>query len=199
MHMSNFVIRGTNGMCHVNSVDYLLRKRIITLEGEINNDSASEIVRQLLILGAESPADITIVINSEGGSTDAGLNIIDVINMLKNRINCVCIGQAASMAAKIFSYGDRRLLLPHSHIFLHQVSVAGSVLANCDTLSKISRRLYEYNDFFVELLVKNTGRTKEEVEQLLKAETLMTAEEAVDFGIADGILTDLGSIMEVAV
>ena len=195
--MANIIIKGSHGMSAVGTVDYLLKKHIVTLEGEITDAKANEIVRQLMILGAETKDKITIMIDSPGGSVGAGFAIIDTMRLLGDRIVCVCTGMAASMAAVIFSEGSERLMLPHSVIMIHQTRLSGHISGGSETIDQISRRLTKNSTEINSLLAKNTGKTIEEIEKASAYDNYMSAEEAIAFGIADKVADRFEMIMEV--
>lgn len=195
--MGRIIVKGTNGTATVDTVDYLLKKRIVRLEGEITDAMANEVIRQLMILGSETKEDITILIDSPGGSVGAGFAIIDAMRMLGNRIVCVCTGLAASMAALIFSEGSERLMFPHSVVMIHQARLSGHISGGSETIEQISRRLAKNSAEVNSLLAKNTGKTLGEIESASAYDNYMSAEEAVAFGIADGVADRLELIMEV--
>ena len=195
--MANVFIKGTNGKVCASTTDYLLKDRIVTLEGEITECYANEIIRQLLILGSESQAPITMIIDSPGGSISAGLAIIDVMQMLGDRVCCVCTCFAASMAAVIFAAGSQRLMLPHSRLMLHQARVSGQINGGSETLTQISKRLTEESEAVSMILTESTGKTVKEVKKACSFDNYMSPEEAIAFGIADEVINRLDMIMEV--
>ena len=195
--MANVFIKGTNGKVCASTTDYLLKDRIVTLEGEITECYANEIIRQLLILGSESQAPITMIIDSPGGSISAGLAIIDVMQMLGDRVRCVCTCLAASMAAVIFAAGSQRLMLPHSRLMLHQARVSGQINGGSETLTQISKRLTEESEAVNTILAESTGKTVKEIKKACSFDNYMSPEEAIAFGIADEVINRLDMIMEV--
>ncbi len=195
--MARFFIPGTQSNASAETKDYLLRKRVITLEGQITIESASEIVRQLFVLGSESSDNITMLINSGGGIVRAGLSIIDAMKLVSSEITCVCTGDAYSMAAFIFAQGDKRLMLPHSKLMIHQALIGGYIEGGSKTLAEISKNLNSISDTVTELLAERTGKTMKELKKAMDHDNFMTPEEAISFGIADAVTTKLDDFMEV--
>jgi len=155
----------------------LLNDRIIMLSEEVNDTTASLIVAQLLFLEAQDPdKDIQFYINSPGGSVSAGLAIYDTMQYVKPDVSTICIGMAASMGAFLLSSGakGKRIALPNSEIMIHQLQA--------EQILKIKQRLNT-------ILAANTGKTVEEVERDCERDHFMTAEEALEYGIIDQVIT----------
>ena len=168
----------------------LLNDRIIMLSEEVNDTTASLIVAQLLFLEAQDPdKDIQFYINSPGGSVSAGLAIYDTMQYVKPDVSTICIGMAASMGAFLLSSGakGKRIALPNSEIMIHQHS-GGSrgqstdIQIQAEQILKIKQRLNA-------ILAANTGKTVEEVERDCERDHFMTAEEALEYGIIDQVIT----------
>ncbi|MBH1940479.1 ATP-dependent Clp endopeptidase proteolytic subunit ClpP [Mobilitalea sibirica] len=168
----------------------LLKDRIIFLGEEVNDVTANLIVAQMLFLEAEDPGkDINFYINSPGGSVTAGMAIYDTMNYIKSDVSTICIGLAASMGAFLLSGGTKgkRFILPNAEVMIHQPSggakgQATDIKIVADNIIKIRRRLNE-------ILAKNTGKPLSVIEVDTERDFYMSAEEAREYGIVDGILT----------
>ena len=169
----------------------LLKERIIFLGEEVNDVTASLIVAQLLFLESEDPGkDINFYINSPGGSVTAGMAIYDTMNYIKCDVSTICIGMAASMGAFLLSGGTKgkRFALPNAEVMIHQPSggargQATDIKIVADNIIKTRRKLNE-------ILAKNTGKPVEIIEVDTERDNYMSADEARDYGIIDGILTN---------
>ncbi len=167
----------------------LLKERIIFLGEDVNDVTASLIVAQLLFLESEDPGkDINFYINSPGGSVTAGMAIFDTMNYIKCDVSTICIGMAASMGAFLLSGGakGKRFALPNAEVMIHQPSggakgQATDIKIVADNIIKTRRKLNE-------ILAKNTGKPLEVIEVDTERDFYMTAEEAREYGIVDGIL-----------
>ena len=168
----------------------LLNDRIIFLADEVNDQTASLVVAQLLFLEAQDPdKDISLYINSPGGSVSAGMAIYDTMNFIKCDVSTICIGMAASMGAFLLSSGakGKRIALPNSEIMIHQPlggmqGQASDIKTHADHILRTKNRLNE-------ILAANTGKPLEIIERDTDRDNYMTAEEALDYGLIDKILT----------
>jgi ATP-dependent Clp protease, protease subunit len=168
----------------------LLKERIIFLGEEVNDVTASLIVAQMLFLESEDPGkDINFYINSPGGSVTAGMAIYDTMNYIKCDVSTICIGMAASMGAFLLSGGTKgkRFALPNAEVMIHQPSggakgQATDIKIVADNIIKTRRKLNE-------ILAKNTGKPLDIIEVDTERDYYMSAEEAREYGIIDGILT----------
>ena len=168
----------------------LLKDRIIFIDGEIDDSTASLVVAQLLFLEAEDPdTDINIYINSPGGMVTAGLAIYDTMNYVKPEISTICVGQAASMGALLLSSGTKgkRFALPSAEIMIHQPlggaqGQASDIKIQADLIQKTKKRLNK-------ILANNTGQTIKKIDQDTDRDKFMFSEEAVSYGLIDSILT----------
>ena len=169
----------------------LLKERIIFLGEEVTDVSASVVVAQLLFLEAEDPGkDISLYINSPGGSVSAGLAIYDTMQYIKCDVATICIGMAASMGAFLLAGGakGKRQALPNAEIMIHQPSggtsgKASDMLIDADHILKTRKKLNE-------LLAANTGQDLARIEQDTDRDHWLTAQEAVDYGIIDSVVTN---------
>ncbi|MGM9968777.1 MAG: ATP-dependent Clp protease proteolytic subunit [Anaeroplasma sp.] len=165
----------------------LLKDRIILLTGEINDDIASLIVSQLLYLDSVSNDDINIYINSPGGSITSGLAIYDTIHFINSKVNTVCIGMAASMAAFLLaSTSGKRYALKHSEIMIHQPY--GGMQGVVSDIDIQARRLLKTKEQMNQLLAIHTGQTIEKIEKDTERDYYMSASEALKYNIIDKIL-----------
>lgn len=167
----------------------LLKERIIFLNGEITEETASIIVAQLLHLKAEDPnSPITMYINSPGGSIKDGLAIYDTMNFINCDIITVCVGMCASMAAVILSSGTKgkRYSLPNSEILIHQAFSASKGTVADMTIDL--NHTIKMNENIKNILVKNTGQTYEKINNDINRDYWLTAEEAVKYGLIDKII-----------
>jgi ATP-dependent Clp protease protease subunit len=170
----------------------LLKDNIIFLGRPIDDDVASLIIAQLLFLEAENPdKDIALYINSPGGSTSAGLAIYDTMRYIKPDVATYCVGMAASMAAVLMAAGQKgkRIVLPNSRILIHQPWVSG--LRGQQTDIEIhARDLLQLRSRIDEILATHTGRPVEEIHVDTERDKIFGAEEAVEYGLADKVMSE---------
>jgi len=168
----------------------LLKDRIVFLDGEINDISADLVVAQLLFLdGQDTEKDINLYINSPGGSVTAGLAVYDTIQHVKSDVQTICIGQAASMAALILTAGTRkkRMVLPSSRVLIHQPW--GGAHGQARDIGIQSKEIIRLKKMLIDYFSMHTGRTAEQITLDMERDFYMSAKDAVDYGIADSILT----------
>jgi ATP-dependent Clp protease protease subunit len=171
----------------------LLRERIVFLGGPIDDNVASIIIAQLLFLEAEdSKKDISLYVNSPGGSVTAGLAIIDTMNHIKPAVSTICVGMAASMAATILSAGEKgkRFALPNSEIMIHQPQ--GGVEGQASDIEISARRILRNRETLSKILSKNTGQPLSKVEKDVDRDFFMDADEGVKYGIIDRVMKSKG-------
>jgi len=167
----------------------LLKESIIFLTGPIDDHVANIVVAQLLFLQAEDPKkDITLYINSPGGSVTAGLAIIDTMNNIKNDVSTVCVGVAASMGALILSAGKKgkRYALANSEVMIHQP--LGGVEGQASDIEISARHILKTRENMNKMLSKNTGQTLAKIEKDVDRNFFMDAEESKKYGIIDKVL-----------
>jgi ATP-dependent Clp protease protease subunit len=167
----------------------LLRERIIFLSGPIDDGVANIVIAQLLFLQSEDPKkDISLYVNSPGGSVTAGLAIIDTMNHIKPSVSTVCVGMAASMGAVILSAGEKgkRFALPNAEIMIHQPSGGAEGMASDIEIS--AKRIIRNRQVLNEMLAKNTGQTVARVEKDADRDYFMNAEEGKKYGIIDKVI-----------
>lgn len=166
----------------------LLKDRIIMLTGEIDDNNANIIVSELLYLDSLNHDDISIYINSPGGSVTAGMAIMDTMNFIKSDISTICLGINASMAAFLLSCGTKgkRYCLPNSEVMIHQP--LGGAQGQATEIKIAAERILKMKDKLNHMLSKNTGQDLKKVEVDTERDHFLTAEEAVKYGIVDKIL-----------
>ena len=167
----------------------LLKERIIFLADEVNDQTASLVVAQLLFLESEDPnKDIQLYINSPGGSVTAGMAIYDTMQYIKCDVSTICLGMAASMGAFLLSSGakGKRYALPNSTIMIHQPS--GGAQGQATEIQIVADQIAKTKKKLNEILSANTGQPLEIVEKDTDRDNYMTAEEAKAYGLIDGVV-----------
>lgn len=167
----------------------LLKDNIIFLNGEVDHNSASVVIAQLLFLSSEDPKkDIKLYINSPGGSVVDGLAIIDTMNHIKNDVSTICIGMAASMGAMILSWGakGKRFALPNSEVMIHQP--LGGHEGQASDLEIRTRRILEIKLTLAKMISKNSGQPLTKVQKDMDRDYFMSADDAKKYGIVDKII-----------
>ncbi len=168
----------------------LLKDNIIFLGRPVDDDMASLIIAQMLFLEAENPEkDISLYINSPGGSVSAGLAIYDTMQYIKPDVSTYCVGQAASMAAVLFASGSKgkRTLLPNSRVLIHQPLISGLQGQQSD-IEIHAKDMLAMRDRLDEILAYHTGKTKEEIHRDTERDRILSAKEAVEYGLADRVM-----------
>jgi len=166
----------------------ILEDRIIMLSGEIEDDMANIIVAELLYLDSINHNDISIYINSPGGSITSGMAIYDTINYIKSDVNTICIGMAASMAAFLLSSGKKgkRYALKNSEVMIHQP--LGGAKGQATEIKIAAERILKIKKKMNKILSENTNQTIKKIEKDTERDFYMTSEEAKEYGIIDEIL-----------
>ena len=171
----------------------LLEDRIIFLRDALDDDVANVVIAQILFLAAKDPAkDVSLYINSPGGSVTAGLAIYDTMRYVKCDVATICIGQAASMGAVLLTAGTKgkRSALPNSRILLHQVW--GGAQGQAADVKIQTEELLRIRDLLIQILSYHTGKTKKKVARDTDRDYFMRAEEAVEYGLIDRIIPPRG-------
>jgi ATP-dependent Clp protease, protease subunit len=169
----------------------LLKERVIFLVGPVNDQMANLIVAQLLFLESENPdKDISLYINSPGGSVSAGLAIFDTMNFIKPDVSTLCTGLAASMGAFLLAAGakGKRFSLPNSRVMIHQPSGGSQGMAS-DIEIQAKEILY-LRERLARIMADNTGQTIEQIHKDTDRDRFMSSEEAVEYGLIDRVLTN---------
>ncbi len=167
----------------------LLKDRIIFLSGEVTDDLADLIVAQLLFLEAEGPdKDISLYINSPGGSVSAGLAIYDTMQYIKSPVSTICVGRAASMGAFLLAAGEKgkRYSLPHSDIMIHQP--LGGAQGQASDIKIQAEKILKMRELLNEILAKRTGQSLEKIALDTDRDFYLSAEEALEYGIIDEVI-----------
>jgi len=168
----------------------LLNDRIIFLSDEVNDTTASLVVAQMLFLEAQDPTkDISFYINSPGGSVTAGMAIYDTMQYIKCDVSTICIGMAASMGAFLLAAGTKgkRIALPHSEIMIHQP--LGGAQGQASDIKIRAELILRTRDMLNKILSEKTGQPIERIEKDTDRDNFMTAEQALEYGIIDRIIT----------
>lgn len=167
----------------------LLKDRIIFLDGEINDGTADLVVAQLLFLEAEDPKkDISLYINSPGGSVTAGLAIYDTMQYLRSDVQTICMGQAASMAALLLAGGKegKRYILPSARVMIHQPW--GGVEGQATDISIHAKEIGRLKKLTIDIFVEHTHKSLEQVSKDVERDFFLSADDAVSYGIVDNVM-----------
>ena len=167
----------------------LLKERVIFLVGPVNDMSANLVVAQLLFLEAENPdKDISLYINSPGGSVTAGMSIYDTMQFIKPDVSTLCIGQAASMGAFLLAAGakGKRFSLPNSRIMIQQPS--GGFQGQSSDIEIHAKEILYLRSKLNDILAHHTGRTSEEIDRDTERDNFMSADQSVQYGMIDKVI-----------
>ena len=168
----------------------LLKERVIFLVGEVNDQSANLIVAQMLFLESENPdKDISLYINSPGGSVSAGLAIYDTMQFIKPDVSTLCTGMAASMGAFLLSSGakGKRFSLPNSRVMIHQP--LGGARGQATDIEIQAREILYLRERLNSIMAENTGQTIETIAKDTERDNFMSAAQATEYGLIDKVLT----------
>ncbi len=169
----------------------LLKDRIIFLSEDVNSASASLVVAQLLFLESEDPdKEISLYINSPGGSITDGMAIVDTINYIKCPVSTICVGMAASMGAVLLASGakEKRFATPNAEILIHQPLISGGLSGQTTEIKIHADHMVKTREKLNKLLSERTGQNLETIERDTERDNYMTAQEALEYGLIDGIL-----------
>lgn len=170
----------------------LLKERIVFLGDEVNDTTASLVIAQLLFLESEdSKKDISLYINSPGGSISAGMAIYDTMNYISCDVSTICVGLAASMGAFLLSGGakGKRFALPNSEILIHQPLLSGGLNGQQTDIMIYAKNMERTRSRLEAIMAENTGHTIEEIHTDCERDNWMTAEEALAYGLIDSVVT----------
>lgn len=184
-------VRGTE--C-IRIEDDLLSKREIFLTEEVNAVTSNELLKQLMYLERQDTgSEITLYINSPGGEVISGLAVYDFISLMKSPVRTVCTGTAASMGAILFLAGTKREMLPHTRLMIHDPSYGSSDISGKKSheIRHELEKLDEVRAALAEIIAEKTGRSVEEIYSVTSDDTFYSAEEAISFGLATGILKEV--------
>ena len=197
--LPSFVERTSYGIKEMNPYNKLFEERIIFLGVQIDDASANDVMAQLLTLEAIDPdRDITMYINSPGGSVTSMMAIYDTMQFVQPELQTVCIGQAASGAAVLLAAGTagKRLALPNARILLHQPATEGGYGQSSD-LEIQAQEILRMRSAMEHIVAIHTGRTEDQVRQDIERDKFFTAEEAKEYGLVDEVLSSLKRRTEV--
>jgi len=184
------IVRDSKGINEINMESAIRGQRIICLTGEITDETAMEFIEQIMYFALEDDRQpVKVFINSPGGSFQAGMMIYDAIQTSRLPIELYCIGTAYSMAALIFACGkDGRYILPHGSVLLHEPLIPYGIGGKTSSIQFISEELKKVKNDMDELLAKHTGQAKDKLDEITKQDCIFKGKEAVEFGLADGIM-----------
>lgn len=178
------------GEFHMDIYSRLLDSRVVMLDGEVNDQSASLITAQLLYLESVDPdADISLYINSPGGSVSAGMGIIDTMNLIKPDVVTIGCGMSASMGAVILASGakGKRYVLPHGEVMIHQP--LGGTQGQATDIVITAEHIKSIRKTINHILAEATGRDYDEIDRDTERDNYMSAQEAVNYGLVDAIIS----------
>lgn len=195
----NYIDRGCNSITLMTTETKLGEDRFINIKGPIDSEMADAFTEQMLILNRESTTEqITVLINSAGGSVSQGMLMYDVIQGSIAPVRLICKGEAYSMAAILLASGNPkhgRYILPNSKVMIHEPLIQGGVGGKTSSIKSISDSLIETRQKLNGILAKHTGHTIEEIDEATSYDHYFTAEEAVRFGICDKVV-DFGFLVK---
>ena len=190
MALVPYVVEQTNrGERSYDIFSRLLNDRIIVLSDEVNDATASIVVAQLLYLeGQDAEKDISLYINSPGGSVTAGMAIYDTMQYIKCDVSTICMGMAASMGAFLLSSGakGKRFALPNSEIMIHQP--LGGARGQATEIKIVADHILKTREKLNRILAENTGRSIEEIARDTERDNYLTAQEAMEYGLVDKVI-----------
>ncbi len=170
----------------------LLKDRVIMLTGPVTDESANLILAQMLFLSSEDPeADISFYINSPGGSVSAGMGLIDTMRFLRCDVATYCVGMAASMGACLLAAGTKgkRFVLPNAQVMLHQPLIGGVMQGPATDLGIEAKHMLRLRDRLYQMMAEFTGKDRETIHRDFDRNKWLFAEEAIEYGCCDQILT----------
>lgn len=191
--MSRIIKESARGYDCVSSEDILMTSRNIFLNSEVTAESAGAVIKDLIALNIEDPdKEITLYINSPGGSVQDGLAIFDYLRYMKAPFKTVCIGTAASMGAIIFLSAKKREIFPNGRILIHDPSYGGGDIGGKKPheIQKSVDKLMETREILANIISDVTGKSLNEVYEFTREDSIFNASEAVNFGLATNIITD---------
>lgn len=183
------VDKETNGERSYDIFSRLLKDRIILLSGEIDDECANSVIAQLLYLDSLNNEEISLYINSPGGAVTSGMAIYDTMNFVKSDVSTICLGMAASMGAFLLSSGKKgkRYALPNSEIMIHQP--LGGAKGQATEIKIAAEQILKTKEKLNKILSENTGQDLKKVEQDTERDHFLDANEALDYGLIDKIIT----------
>ena len=188
MLIPTIIEKSNNGERAYDIYSRLLKDRIIILTGEIDDNSANIVVAQLLYLDSINNNDISLYINSPGGSITAGMAIYDTMNFIKSDVSTICLGMAASMGAFLLSSGTKgkRYCLPNSEVMIHQP--LGGASGQATEIKIAAEHILKIKEKLNNILASNTGKDIKTIENDTERDNYLSSEEALQYGLIDQIL-----------
>ena len=189
--MPRLVKESVRGMELLTPEDLLFTNREIFLTTEVDNDTANNLMKQLMILEKlDNTKEITLYINSPGGEVVSGLAVYDYIQLMKAPVRTVCIGTAASMGAILFLAGQNREMLAHTRLMIHDPAYGGGDMAgkNPHELQMYVDKLKQSQEIIAGIIAEKTGKTMEEIYEKTREDSYFNAKEAIEYGLATGIV-----------
>lgn len=191
--MANILFETVRGIQPIKIEDKLLKNREIFLVDAVSAETSNELIKQLMLLESEDDTkEITLYINSPGGDVISGLAVYDYLTLMKSPIRTVCIGSAASMGAILFLAGEKRQMLPHSEIMIHDPSYRHADMGG-QKPHEIQHRLDSLNEtreMLAQIISDRTGKTLDEVYKVTAEDSYYKAKAAIEFGLATEIITN---------
>ena len=192
---TRYINESSDGIQEISLEAKQLSERKVYLTGDVNDNMANEFTAKMIQL-VENSDPIDIILNSPGGSVNAGLVIYDLLQELDGKIpvNIYCTGMAASMGAVLLAGGQkgRRFILPHSKCMIHEPLIQGGVGGSASSIKKTAESILETRSVTNGILAKHTGKTIEEIDEATSFDNYMNAEEAIRFGLCDEIRSIIG-------
>ena len=196
--MANIILESVRGFQPVAIEDELLKNREIFMTDAVDGRSCNEVIKQLMYLERKDPTgEITIYINSPGGSVQDGLAVYDLIMLLKSPVRTVCMGTCASMGAILFLAGKKREMMNHGKLMIHDPAFGNGHEMGGKKPHEIQTELDDLNrcrDALAKIIADRTGHTIEEIKEVTVNDMYYTAEEAVKFGLATAVIKKKGAI-----
>ena len=191
-YIPNIIRETSEGLNQIPIQDILFQRREVECIGEITEDSVAALILQLRYLHHEAPEqEITMYINSPGGEVSSGLALYDVMKAIQCPIRTVCVGTAASMAAILFLSGDKRDMLTHSKVMIHDPLIPGGIGGSALKVDAVARNLMQTRQTIADIISRHTGKSLEDVLAKTASDSYFDAEQAVEWGLADRIIHEL--------
>ena len=191
-YIPNIIRETSEGLNQIPIQDILFQRREVECIGEITEDSVAALIIQLRYLHREAPEqEITMYINSPGGEVSSGLALYDVMKAIQCPIRTVCVGTAASMAAILFLSGDKRDMLTHSKVMIHDPLIPGGIGGSALKVDAVARNLMQTRQTIADIISRHTGKSLEDVLAKTASDSYFDAEQAVEWGLADRIIHEL--------
>lgn len=189
--MANILKESSRGIEQIAIEDEFLANREIFLTDQVDADTSNMLIKQLMFLEREDPRkEVTLYINSPGGEVISGLAVYDCISMMRAPVRTVCIGTAASMGAILFLAGKKREMLPHTRLMIHDPSYGHNDISGRKPheIQRELDKLNETREVLAGIIAEKTGKSLDEIYEVTASDTYYNSEEAIEFGLATGIM-----------